>query len=126
MVWRMDMRTFGILLFAAVLEVGGDTIVREGLLRWNTGWNTSAALILIAGVLVLGAYGIYLNTSPIAKDLDTLFGVYVVFFAFVGAVAGSLRHWRFDLWTLGGVLLIVAGGLLVYHGATLRNAPTNN
>lgn len=116
------MRTWGILLAAAVLEVAGDTIVREGLLRWSAGWKIVAPLILVFGVAVLGAYGVYLNTSPIAKDLDTLFGIYVVFFAVVGVLAGSIRHCRVDLWSWGGVLLIVAGGVLVYHGAKLRDA----
>lgn len=118
----MDMRTWGILLTAAVLEVAGDMIVRQGLLRWGAGWKTAAPLILICGTAVLGAYAVYLNTSPIAKDLDTLFGIYVCFFAVVGVLAGSIRHCRFDLWSWAGVALIVAGGLLVHHGAKLRDA----
>ena len=47
-----------VMLLAAVLEVGGDAMIRAGLRA--RGW-----LLVALGAVVLGAYGIVLNRLPI-------------------------------------------------------------
>jgi len=116
----MGLRNFGILLLAAVLEASGDTIIREALRRWATGWKTMGPIILLAGVSVLGAYGIFVNKPSL--EFDTTLGLYVAFFAVAGAIFGSIRERRLDLWTAGGVAIIFVGGLVINHGERLRHA----
>jgi drug/metabolite transporter (DMT)-like permease len=98
-----------ILLLAAVLEVGGDAIVRSGLHRQSI---VSRALLFALGAGVLFAYGVVVN-SP-AWNFGKLLGLYVVF-VFVTAqviswLAFSQPPTRAVL--LGG-LLIVAGGFVI-------------
>jgi small multidrug resistance family-3 protein len=103
--------TFLVLLTAALLETGGDALVRKGL--------HSASLLrigfLLAGALVLFAYGYTVNTPP--WDFGRLLGVYVVFIFVVAQIiawfafgqAPGLRIF------LGG-LCIVIGGLIISLG----------
>ncbi len=50
-----------LLLAAAILEVGGDAIVRFGLRAPGLG---SKVLLFVGGAVVLFAYGIFVNTAP--------------------------------------------------------------
>lgn len=97
-----------ILFCAAVLEAGGDAIVRSGLQRAGM----ARALLMLAGGLVLFGYGWVVNSPP--WDFGKLLGIYVVFF-FVVAQAIS---WIFfkqppSAAVLLGGALIVSGGAVV-------------
>jgi len=116
----MEPRNYAILLVAAILEVAGDTIIRDALKQWEDGWKTAAPLILVAGVTVLGVYGVFVNKTSL--DFATTLGLYVAFFGVVGAIVASCRERRVDLWTVIGVLIIAGGGLVINHGERLRQA----
>ena len=97
-----------ILLVAAVLEAGGDAMVRSGL---HAGGARRAAYFL-AGGAVLFAYGVVVNAPP--WDFGRLLGLYVVFFF----VVAQLMSWLIfqqppsPSVLLGGVF-IIAGGLII-------------
>ena len=68
-----------IFLAAALLEVGGDAVVRSGL-RGNQ------PLIVALGCLLLGAYGVMVNL--VRWDFSRLLGVYVAVFAVISVCWG--------------------------------------
>jgi hypothetical protein len=74
-----------ILLLAAILEAGGDAIVRVGLHK-TLFWQKSV-LFALAGV-VLFAYGWTVNSPP--WDFGKLLGLYVVFFFLTAQVISWL------------------------------------
>lgn len=97
------------LLFAAILEAGGDALVRQGLrqssgaLRW---------LALAGGAAVLFAYGVTVNMPD--WEFGRLLGLYVVFFF----VAAQVISWVFfhqppSISTMIGGALILAGGIVL-------------
>ena len=101
--------TIFVLLLAAILEAGGDALVRGGL-------RTSALPIRLAffglGGVVLFAYGYVVNWP--AWDFGRLLGVYIVFFF----VVAQLIAWLVFSQPPGrGVLLggafVVAGGVIM-------------
>ena len=98
----------GILFLAAVLEAGGDALVRKGLhgapaLRW---------IFFLAGAAILFAYGVVVNTPD--WDFGKLLGLYVVFFFIVAQlISWIVFHQRPGTWTLIGGALIAAGGLVI-------------
>ena len=100
---------FLILLAAAVLEAGGDAIVRRGL--HHHGLAVRLGLI-VAGGLVLTAYGVTVNLPP--WDFGRLLGVYVALF-FVVAQAINLLAFgiRPSLPIYLGGLLIISGGMVI-------------
>ena len=97
------------LLAAALLEVGGDALVRGGLQAGS--WPLRFGLIGAGGLLLL-LYGLVVNAP--AWDFGRLLGVYVAVF-FIVAQAINLA--AFGVRPASGVLvggaLIVAGGLIV-------------
>lgn len=103
------MTALGVLLGAAVLEAGGDALVRWGL-HQNSGLTRGAAFAL--GAAILFAYGYSVNAPD--WDFGRLLGIYVVFFF----VIAQLMSWLFfhqppGRATLVGGALIVAGGLVM-------------
>ena len=98
------------LIFAAsaVLEVGGDALIRKGL-------RANAPAPIAAGVVALGSYGLVVNL--VRWDFSRLLGVYVAVFATVSTLAG---RFVFDedvpASTWLGLALIVAGGLVIQFG----------
>jgi len=116
----MEPKHYGFLLLAAVLEVGGDTLVREALARWQAGWKMLAPMVLVGGIAVLGIYGVLINKAPL--PFGTTLGLYVAFFGVVGVIVGSIRDWRVDWWNVAGVVIIILGGLVVNHGERIRAA----
>jgi drug/metabolite transporter superfamily protein YnfA len=99
----------GILLLAAILEAGGDALMRAGLhkhLLWQR------VLLFALAAVVLFVYGWTVNAPP--WDFGKLIGIYVVFFFLVA----QLISWVIFKQTpslaivLGG-LLIVAGGVVI-------------
>ena len=100
------------LLLAAVLEAGGDALVRAGLFGPNV---LRRALLLVAGGLVLLAYGCVVNAPR--WDFGRLLGIYVVFFFVVAQVIAWLGFGqRPTLPLLIGGALIIAGGLVISLG----------
>ncbi len=101
--------SFAILLLSAILEAGGDALVRNGL---HSKAMAARVGFLALGGVVLFAYGIVVNTPP--WDFGKLLGVYVTLF-FV--VAQTINFWFYGakptLPILAGGLLIVAGGLII-------------
>jgi drug/metabolite transporter superfamily protein YnfA len=97
---------FLILAAAAVLEAGGDAIVRRGLHGDSLAVRVS---LVIAGGLVLTAYGIIVNLPP--WDFGRLLGVYVALFFLVAQVINRIA---FGMAPSAPVLL---GGALILSGA---------
>ncbi len=105
----------GILFLAAVLEAGGDALVRSGL---HAQALAARLLFFALGAGVLFGYGYVVNTPP--WDFGKLLGVYVVFFF----VVAQLINWIFfhqrpsgAVW-LGGALIVAGGAVISF--ASLR------
>jgi drug/metabolite transporter superfamily protein YnfA len=93
---------------AAVLEVGGDAVVRKGL-------RGSGLIIILAGFLMLGCYGLVVNM--VEWDFSKLLGVYVSVFALISLLFGRfLFHETISTTTWAGVIVIVLGGLIIQFG----------
>jgi drug/metabolite transporter superfamily protein YnfA len=104
--------TLLVLLGAALLEAGGDAIVRMGL-RAPTAVNR--AIFFAVGALVLFAYGYLVNASP--WDFGRLIGLYVVFFFVIAQlIAWIVFHKPPSRMTLIGGGFIVAGGAIISYG----------
>lgn len=102
-----------ILAAAALLEAGGDAIVRAGL-KSNAG-PARLGLFALAAV-VLFAYGYVVNAPP--WDFGQLLGLYVVFFF----IAAQLISWLAfgqppNTTVLVGGALILCGGLVIAWGS---------
>jgi drug/metabolite transporter (DMT)-like permease len=89
---------------AALLEVGGDALIRIGL--------RGAGYSIVAGALTLFAYGVVVNLSGV--DFNRLMGIYIaVFFVVSQAISFILfKQIPDDRMILGGGF-IVTGGLLI-------------
>ena len=101
-----------LLVLAALLEAGGDALIRHGL-RAHT--NEGRAAWFALGAIVLFAYGYGVSAAP--WDFGKLLGLYVVFFFVAAQVVSTLF---FKQPPSGAVLLggafIVAGGLVISFG----------
>jgi small multidrug resistance family-3 protein len=97
-----------ILMLAALLEAGGDAIMRHAV--HASYWQRWALLLL--GGLVLTAYGWVVNAPP--WDFGRLLGVYVCFFfLFAQLLNWLVFNQKPSLATMAGGLLILAGGAVV-------------
>ena len=97
-----------VFLGSALLEVGGDAVVRKGLHGANI-------VIILAGGLMLAAYGLLVNT--VRWDFSRLLGVYVAVFALVSVMCGRFVFGEIvpgSTWL--GLAIIVAGGLVIQFG----------
>jgi drug/metabolite transporter superfamily protein YnfA len=97
-----------IFVVAALLEVGGDAMVRQGLRgqKWA---------LIVVGCVMLGVYGVVVNT--VKWDFSKLLGVYVAVFAVVSVLVG--RFWfqeTVPASTWIGLTIIVIGGLVIQLG----------
>jgi small multidrug resistance family-3 protein len=105
----------GILLIAAILEAGGDALVRSGL----HAQAVATRIVLFAiGAVVLFGYGYVVNSPP--WDFGRLLGVYVVFFFVVAqAINWVFFHQRPGgaIW-LGGLFIVTGGAIISF--ASLR------
>jgi len=98
-----------IFIAAAVLEVSGDAVIRKGL-------RGSQVLLILSGCLLLGIYGIVVNT--VKWDFSRLLGVYVAVFALASVLAGRFYFREFiPVSTWMGIGLIVIGGLVIQFGS---------
>ena len=97
-----------IFLGSALLEVGGDAVVRRGLRGANV-------IIILAGGLMLAAYGLLVNM--VRWDFSRLLGVYVAVFALVSVMCGRFVFGESvpnSTWV--GLAIIVAGGMVIQFG----------
>ncbi len=104
----MTLLTWLALVVAAILEVGGDALIRKGLR--GSGWA-----MIAAGCLVLALYGLMVNT--VKWDFSKLLGVYVAFFALVSVLCGLLAFKEtVPASTWVGLAFIIIGGLVIQFG----------
>lgn len=104
-------RTLGlvVLLIAAVLEAGGDALVRHAL---STSTAPLRFVLFAAGAIVLFSYG-YVVNKP-AWDFGKLLGIYVVFFFVVAqAISWLAFHQRPTTSVVVGGAFIIAGGVIM-------------
>ena len=101
-------KALAVLFTAALLEAGGDALVRKGM----HASATFRAGFLLAGAVVLFAYGYTVNTPP--WDFGRLLGVYVVFFFVLAQIVGWLAFGQAPTARvlLGGACIVI-GGLIV-------------
>ena len=101
-----------ILLFtAALMEAGGDALVRLGL---HASTAMLRVVLFLAGAVVLFAYGYVVNAQ--AWDFGRLLGVYVVFFFVVAqALAWIVFNQRPSTPVVIGGAFIVAGGIIISY-----------
>jgi small multidrug resistance family-3 protein len=98
-----------VLVIAASLEVLGDACFQSGLYK-STG--TTRAVWFVAGVAMLGFYGLFVNLPQ--WDFGKLLGVYVALFFIVAQVVAKVRFGQSPtpaIWVGGG--MIVLGGLVI-------------
>ena len=100
---------FLILFIAAVLEAGGDALVRKGL--HSPTLVKQVEFILLGGVTLLG-YGVMVNLP--AWDFGKLLGIYVTLFFLV---AQLINYFGFgqkpSISIVVGGALIILGGLII-------------
>ncbi len=94
-----------LLVLAAVLEVGGDALIRAGL-------KTGGIALMVAGVAVLAGYGFLVNLTRL--DFGHLMGLYIVLFFVVSQTIAVLAfRERLHPSVIMGGLLVIAGGVLM-------------
>jgi len=100
-----------VLALAALLEAGGDALVRTGL----RSPSTSARLAwFLAGAAVLFLYGWTVNSPP--WDFGRLLGLYVVFFfLFAQVISWVVFHQRPAPGIVIGGAFIVLGGIIIWR-----------
>ena len=93
---------------AALLEVGGDALVRVGL-------RGGRPAFVLGGMLVLGCYGLAVN--QVRWDFGRLLGVYVAVFAAASIIVGRLVfNDQLSPATWLGLGLILSGGFVLQLG----------
>ena len=97
-----------IFIGAAILEVGGDAVVRKGL-------RASSLIILLTGFFMLGCYGLVVNM--VKWDFSKLLGVYVAVFALISILFGRFAFQEeIPTVTRIGLIVIILGGLIIQFG----------
>ena len=100
--------TLLIFIGAALLEVGGDALIRKGLRGSSFGF-------LIGGFIILGVYGILVNT--VKWEFSRLLGVYVAVFAVMSILFGRYYfNESISISTWLGMAIIGIGGLIIQFG----------
>ena len=97
-----------VFLGSALLEVGGDAVVRRGLRGANV-------IIILTGGLMLAGYGLLVNM--VRWDFSRLLGVYVAVFALVSVMCGRFVFGEsVPNATWMGLAIIIAGGMVIQFG----------
>ena len=109
----MDLKGTGtivsLLLMAALLETGGDAVIRTGL---RTSSPFVRAMLFLVGAVILFTYGYAVNAS--SWDFGRLLGIYIVFFFLVAQVISwSVFRQPPSRGTLLGGAFIVVGGIII-------------
>ncbi|MBI1812120.1 MAG: hypothetical protein HY035_09905 [Nitrospirae bacterium] len=93
---------------AAILEVGGDAVIRKGL-------RGSNLIIIMIGCAMLGCYGIAVNM--VKWDFSKLLGVYVAIFALISILFGRfLFKENIPNTTWVGLIVIICGAMIIQFG----------
>ncbi len=93
---------------AAILEVGGDAVVRKGL-------RGAGLAMIMAGFAMLGCYGLVVNM--VKWDFSKLLGVYVAVFALVSILFGKFFFTEaIPGSTWAGLAVIGCGALIIQFG----------
>jgi drug/metabolite transporter superfamily protein YnfA len=98
-----------ILFIAALLEAGGDTLIRLGL-RSAISWQRG--MFFVVAAVILFGYGWTVNRPP--WDFGKLLGLYVVFFFVIAQViswAAFKQAPSPHVW-VGGALIIAGGAII--------------
>ena len=99
------MKSTILLILAAILEVGGDALIRSGL-------KSNGILLLISGAAVLIAYGFMVNLTKL--NFGRLMGIYIVLFFLVAQLVSVLIFKeKMPIGVIVGGTLVTAGGLLM-------------
>ena len=107
--WLGHIPVFVFLLAAALLEAGGDALLRKALLQSA---GTARIVLFAAGAAVLLAYGTVINLAPL--EFGQLIGFYIaILFVMWQLINFALFGALPTLPILAGGALIVAGGLIV-------------
>ena len=97
-----------VFLASAILEVGGDALIRKGL-------RSQGTLLILLGFIALGCYGLVVNI--VRWDFSKLLGVYVAVFACISLLFGVfVFRETIPPTTWVGLALIVAGGIVIQTG----------
>ncbi len=104
----MNFIAWFVFILAALLEVGGDAVIRRGLRGHKIG-------LVLAGFVTLGCYGLLVNS--IKWDFSRLLGVYIGFFALASILFGRVVFQEtIPSSTWLGLGLIVSGCLVIQFG----------
>lgn len=94
-----------LLILAAILEVGGDALIRNGIKGGGIG-------LMLSGVIVLAVYGFMVNLTKL--DFGHLMGLYIVLFFVVSqTIAVVVFKERLHLPVAIGGSLVIIGGVLM-------------
>lgn len=97
-----------IFIGAAILEVGGDAVVRKGL-------RGSGLTIIMIGFAMLGCYGVVVNM--VKWDFSKLLGVYVAVFALISILFGRFVFKEYiSNATWLGLTVIICGAMIIQFG----------
>lgn len=97
-----------IFIGAAILEVGGDAVVRKGL-------RGSGLIIIMLGFAMLGCYGVVVNM--VKWDFSKMLGVYVAIFALISILFGRFVFKEtIPVATWIGLAVIIGGGMIIQFG----------
>ena len=108
----MSIGAWCIFMMAAILEVGGDAVIRKGL-------RAESVAFIVLGCLTLGGYGLVVNL--VKWDFAKLLGVYVTVFALVSVCWGRfVFQEEVPPFTWAGLLLIILGGLMIQFAHWLK------
>ncbi len=97
-----------IFIGAAILEVGGDAIIRKGL-------RGSGLIMILLGAAMLGCYGVVVNM--VKWDFSKMLGVYVAIFALISILFGRFvfkENIPGSTWI--GLIVIICGALIIQFG----------
>ncbi len=104
----MNVMPWLVFFAAAILEVGGDALVRVGL-------RGGGVALVIAGMATLGAYGLVVNS--LSWDFARLLGSYVALFAITSALFGRFAFGEaLSPQTCLGLAVILAGSVILQAG----------
>ena len=104
----MTWLTWLIFVLAALLEVGGDALIRRGL-------RGGGVVFILAGIAVLGSYGMVVNI--LKWDFARLLGLYVAFFALLSVLCSRcIFKEAISISTWAGIGVIMLGGLIIQFG----------
>jgi drug/metabolite transporter superfamily protein YnfA len=95
-----------ILFCSALLEAGGDALMRMG---QHSPTHGRAAMFFVLGGVVLASYGYTVNAPP--WDFGRLLGVYVAFFFVLAQLISWLAFGQkpTPMVLLGGMLIVIGG-----------------